>query len=74
MFSCKLCGASEADFSDHKDAKSKEILSIAFCQSCGLVQQAEIPSDEALKIYYSHNYRTDYKNTYKPKLKYVFRW
>jgi len=73
MFSCKLCGASEAIFSDHKDAKSKEILSIAFCQSCGLVQQAEIPSDEVLKIYYSHNYRTDYKNTYKPKLKYVFR-
>jgi 2-polyprenyl-3-methyl-5-hydroxy-6-metoxy-1,4-benzoquinol methylase len=73
MFSCKLCGADEAEFFDHKDAKSRDILSIAFCQSCGLVQQAEIPSDEALKIYYSHNYRTDYKNTYKPKLKYVFR-
>lgn len=73
MFSCKLCGTHEAKRSEHKDAKSGEILSIAFCQSCGLVQQAEIPSDEALKIYYSHNYRTDYKNTYKPKLKYVFR-
>lgn len=73
MFVCKLCGCSEAEHFDHKDAKSGELLSIAFCQSCGLVQQAEIPSDEALKIYYSHNYRTDYKNTYKPKLKYVFR-
>jgi 2-polyprenyl-3-methyl-5-hydroxy-6-metoxy-1,4-benzoquinol methylase len=73
MFSCKLCGADEAEFFDHKDAKSKEILSIAFCQSCSLVQQAEIPSDEALKIYYSHNYRTDYKRTYEPKLKHVFR-
>lgn len=73
MFVCKLCGCSGAEHFDHKDAKSGELLSIAFCQSCALVQQAEIPSDEALKIYYSHNYRTDYKNTYRPKLKYVFR-
>ncbi len=73
MFSCKLCDAHQAKISEHKDAKSGEILSIAFCQSCGLVQQTEIASDEALKIYYSHHYRTDYKNTYKPKLRYVFR-
>lgn len=73
MFSCKLCGSTNARNFSHKDAKSGEMLAISFCQSCGLVQQTEIPTDEELKIYYSHNYRTDYKNTYKPKLKYVFR-
>jgi 2-polyprenyl-3-methyl-5-hydroxy-6-metoxy-1,4-benzoquinol methylase len=55
------------------DAKSKSLLAISFCNDCSLVQQAEIPSDEELKIYYSHNYRQDYKSTYSPKPKYVRR-
>ena len=46
---------------------------MALCLVCGLVQQSELPSDEELRIYYSHNYRRDYKKTYHPKLKYVRR-
>jgi 2-polyprenyl-3-methyl-5-hydroxy-6-metoxy-1,4-benzoquinol methylase len=43
------------------------------CTACGLVQQSDIPTQDQLRIYYSHHYRTDYKRTYTPKLKYVFR-
>lgn len=38
-----------------------------------MVQQTSLPSDEDLRIYYSHNYRRDYKKTYHPKPKYVSR-
>jgi 2-polyprenyl-3-methyl-5-hydroxy-6-metoxy-1,4-benzoquinol methylase len=43
------------------------------CSTCGLVQQSDIPTQDQLRIYYSHHYRTDYKKAYAPKLKYVFR-
>jgi 2-polyprenyl-3-methyl-5-hydroxy-6-metoxy-1,4-benzoquinol methylase len=32
-----------------------------------------LPSDEDLKIYYSHNYRADYKKSYEPKIKHIHR-
>lgn len=37
------------------------------------MQQCPLPTDDALRAYYSHHYRTDYKKTYKPKNKHVFR-
>jgi 2-polyprenyl-3-methyl-5-hydroxy-6-metoxy-1,4-benzoquinol methylase len=72
-FICKLCGSSSFRPIKTTDAKSKEELLLAFCETCSLIQQESIPSDEELRIYYSHNYRQDYKNTYAPKLKYVRR-
>ncbi len=71
--SCELCHSSNlADFLE-KDAKSKQSLNMVFCNNCGFIAQKDIPSDEELKIYYSHNYRQDYKSTYSPKPKYVQR-
>ncbi len=73
MNQCKLCN-STLNFSRLvKDAKCHEKLEVASCHICGLVQLADLPSSNELKIYYSHNYRCDYKKTYKPKLKYVHR-
>ena len=43
------------------------------CLACGLVQQIDIPSEEALHIYYSHHYRQDYKSAFEPRLKHVHR-
>lgn len=71
--SCQLCNSSNLQKNLQNDAKSKSPLAISFCNDCSLVQQQEIPSDEELKIYYSHNYRQDYKSTYSPKAKYVRR-
>jgi len=72
-FICKLCDTSSFRPINTIDAKSKEKLLLAFCNTCSLIQQESIPSDDELRIYYSHNYRQDYKNTYAPKLKYVRR-
>lgn len=73
MSSCRLCNSSFIQSWTAQDAKSGETLSMALCGGCGLVQQAVLPTDEALKIYYSHNYREDYKSTHQPKAKYVYR-
>ncbi len=70
---CQLCNSTKLHTHLQNDAKSKSPLAISFCSDCSLVQQQEIPSDEDLKIYYSHNYRQDYKSTYSPKPKYVRR-
>lgn len=73
MVNCRLCGAASGSFWSVKDAKSDETLEMFMCGSCALVQQANLPTDEELRIYYSHNYREDYKSTHKPRPKYVYR-
>ncbi|PZO11388.1 MAG: hypothetical protein DCE87_16025 [Betaproteobacteria bacterium] len=73
MVKCRLCGAETGSSWSVKDAKSAETLKMFMCGSCALVQQANLPTDEELRIYYSHNYREDYKSTHKPKPKYVYR-
>lgn len=70
---CQLCQSKQLVHSKKIDAKSRGMLDISFCPDCSLVAQAQIPTDEELKIYYSHNYRQDYKNTYSPKSKYIYR-
>jgi len=72
-FTCKLCGGKTDARWRVRDAKAASELSMSLCLSCGLVQQSDLPSDDELKIYYSHHYRADYKNTYTPKPKYVQR-
>lgn len=73
MNSCRLCNSSFIRNWTAKDAKTGDTLMMALCGGCGLVQQSTLPTDEELKIYYSHNYREDYKSTHQPKLKYVYR-
>jgi len=70
---CRLCCSSLYDLLSTRDAKDRRALNVFLCDGCGLVQQWPIPSDHELRIYYSHHYRTDYKNTYSPKPKYVYR-
>lgn len=71
--SCKLCVSPLSNVVSQRDAKTGEALKVCLCEGCGLVQQSPIPTDHELRIYYSHHYRTDYKNTYSPKPKYVYR-
>lgn len=70
---CALCGNNEYYDISNKDAKSSEYLLVSMCCNCGLVQQNPIPSNDELRVYYSHNYRKDYKNTYVPKPKHILR-
>lgn len=70
---CKICGSGNLSLFSEKDAKSKNTLDILFCRHCSLVQQRFIPDDNELKIYYAHHYRSDYKKTYRPRIKHVYR-
>ncbi len=70
---CVLCGNNALESIPNMDAKCSESLLVSLCGTCGLVQQNPIPAEDALKIYYSHHYRKDYKNTYAPKPRHVYR-
>ena len=72
-FSCRLCGGTAGQHISAVDAKAGGPLPVTMCLDCGLVQQTTLPSSEELRIYYSHNYRQDYKSTYVPKPKHVRR-
>jgi 2-polyprenyl-3-methyl-5-hydroxy-6-metoxy-1,4-benzoquinol methylase len=73
VHTCRVCSADLKSVWSVVDAKSAEQIEMALCDHCGLVQQANMPSDEALAIYYSHHYREDYKSAHQPSLKHVHR-
>jgi 2-polyprenyl-3-methyl-5-hydroxy-6-metoxy-1,4-benzoquinol methylase len=73
LMNCALCNNNTFDNISEVDAKSSERLLISLCKKCGLIQENPIPTADELKIYYSHNYRLDYKKTYSPKPKHVYR-
>lgn len=56
-----------------RDAKTNQALEISVCLKCGLVQLSEFPTVEGLRQYYSHHYREDYKGSFTPKPKHIFR-
>ena len=71
--SCILCQKNEFDIVSSKDAKNNTFLKVLFCKSCGMIQQDLIPPEDAVNEYYSKEYREDYKKTFTPKKKHVFR-
>ena len=70
---CILCGNKTFNTISTKDSKNRSFLKIVLCESCGMVQQDPIPSEDAVNDYYSNEYRKDYKKTITPKIKHVFR-
>ncbi len=71
--SCVICGGDLFFEFKKRDSKSSKELNIAFCNGCGLIFQNPLPSSKELEEYYSHNYRSEYKNTYTPKPKHIHR-
>ena len=70
---CRSCTRAIASTWSVTDAKSGERMRMGACATCSLVQQMDLPSEEALHIYYAHHYRQDYKSTFQPQLKHVQR-
>jgi 2-polyprenyl-3-methyl-5-hydroxy-6-metoxy-1,4-benzoquinol methylase len=71
---CILCQKNDFKTVSTRDSKNKSfVLKVVFCKSCGMVQQNPIPSDEEVNEYYSKDYRQDYKKTYVPKIKHIYR-
>ena len=70
---CRSCTRAIPSTWSVTDAKSGERMLMGACATCSLVQQMDLPSEEALHIYYAHHYRQDYKSTFQPRLKHVRR-
>ena len=70
---CILCNKNDFKTVSTCDSKNKSFLKVVFCKSCGMVQQSPIPSEKEVNEYYSKDYRQDYKKTFIPKIKHVYR-
>ena len=71
--SCTLCGGSDFKLISEKDSKSKGELIVCLCNTCSMVSQNPIPTEQEVEQYYATEYRQDYKQVFEPKLKHVYR-
>lgn len=69
---CDLCGASDADELCLTDRKGGYLRTV-ICRRCGLVYSDPRPDPTQVREYYEHCYRLDYKASYQPKPKHVYR-
>ena len=70
---CILCKQENFKIVSRVDSKNSSLLMVVLCNVCGMVQQNPLPSEGEVNEYYSNEYRQDYKKTYIPKKKHVFR-
>lgn len=70
---CGNCQNSRFRLMQKRDSKSRGFLQVGVCLNCGLFQQVPLPTADELTIYYSHNYRKEYKETYVPSSKHIAR-
>ena len=67
---CNLCGSTEFDVLS-KIGKGNKPLNTVICKKCGLVWSYPFPIDPF--NYYQKHYRIQYKGTFTPKKKHIFR-
>ena len=69
---CDLCGSTDEDELSLTD-RGGNYLRTMICRRCGLVYSYPRPGPEEVRDYYQHSYRMDYKATFQPKPKHVYR-
>jgi 2-polyprenyl-3-methyl-5-hydroxy-6-metoxy-1,4-benzoquinol methylase len=69
---CDLCGETDAEVLSLKDRDGRYLRTVV-CRGCGLVYSDPRPQPEEVRDYYERTYRLDYKGTYQPKPKHVYR-
>ena len=69
---CDLCGAREAEEVARLDRHGQPLQTV-ICRKCGLVWTDPVPTREALRKFYSEEYRLQYKGISRPTLKHVYR-
>jgi 2-polyprenyl-3-methyl-5-hydroxy-6-metoxy-1,4-benzoquinol methylase len=69
---CDLCGADRFQVVGNTDRRG-DFLTTIVCRQCGLVSHGRIPTDNALELYYSKNYRRDYHGEITPSPHRVIR-
>jgi len=69
---CNLCGNETAEKIGAADRDGQPLQTV-LCQSCGLVWTDPRPNSEQTRKFYAEEYRLQYKSTYVPKRKHVYR-
>lgn len=69
---CNLCGAVEVEVIGTTDRKGKPLRTV-ICRNCGLVWTDPRPGVDETREFYTDDYRLQYKQTFKPKLKHAYR-
>jgi 2-polyprenyl-3-methyl-5-hydroxy-6-metoxy-1,4-benzoquinol methylase len=69
---CDLCGSTDAEELSLIDRDGKYLRTVINRQS-GHVYSEPRPTHEQVRDYYEHQYRNDYKATFQPKPKHVYR-
>ena len=72
MIPCNLCGTSDAEPIRSKD-RDGGLLRSVICRRCGLVWTDPRPTPEEMRTFYARDYRLDYKRTYQPKPRHIYR-
>lgn len=69
---CNLCGSEAAERVGTTDRDGQPLRTV-LCQTCGLVWTDPRPDSQQTRKFYSEEYRLQYKSTYVPKRKHVYR-
>ena len=72
-FHCIACNSDKRLNRTMKDAKAGDLISIACCQNCGLVQLEDVPNEPDLFEFYKSKYRVEYRKQDRPSPKHVYR-
>jgi len=69
---CNLCGSVDAEPIRSRDRDGGPLRSM-ICRRCGLVWTDPRPTPEQMRTFYTRDYRLDYKRTYQPKPRHIYR-
>ncbi|NOY29547.1 MAG: class I SAM-dependent methyltransferase [Planctomycetes bacterium] len=69
---CNLCGPTSCEEISNRDREGNTLHTV-ICTACGLVWTDPRPSNEQNRKFYAEQYRLQYKSTYVPKRKHVYR-
>ena len=69
---CNLCGSRSVNQIGDRDRDGSYLRSV-ICKECGLSWSDPRPNEQEIKDFYTKNYRIEYKGTYIPQLKHVYR-
>lgn len=69
---CNVCGSTHARQIAGRDRDGRPLRTV-MCQDCGLVWTDPRPDAEAIRRFYTHDYRSAYKGAAEPKRKHVLR-
>ena len=72
-FHCIACYSDKSISHSMKDAKAGNLILIACCQNCGLVQLKDVPNELDLFEFYKSKYRIQYRKQDRPSPKHVYR-